>query len=501
MRKLKSAISDLGFFLRKRKAIFIPLGIIFLLCAFFGIYIGYFFLGKKALLGVKVGDISISGENQEQIVAKLKAYEANVKVGFTNAGGKELSLAELGYQLDAEATAKKALAYNDSLSNYFSAFFNTRVVEPEYKIDSPTLSKAAAELSKECRNYVAAVEPTVKYDDKTKEFVAIEGKDGNGADPKAILAAAQQAMRSAKTITTEVSYGATKPLGNIEQARELAKELNSLLGHKYEIATSLGDKKSFVVDKDTLASWIKIPELFNQEKIEFNQEHIDKWLSSIKNQVDYKPVSGSRYVAPSGKILKVVTAGKDGLKVNNFDQVAKDLLAALAKKENYSGRFETEIVKTSWEDRTVDPGAENLPYPAAPGEKWIDVNLSRNTIAAYSGAKLINSPAAVRTGSKTYGYTPPGTYKIQRKLIADDMRGTNYDGSTYHVKAVPYTMYFHGGYAIHGAPWVNAAVGNSANGDRGSHGCVNVPTQSSKGNLAKWYYEWTSMGTTVRVHW
>lgn len=492
-------------FVKRKKFLFIPFLVVIILCLAFGVYAGYFSVGKRALLGVKVGEISVAGKDYNQIVDMLKKQETEIKVVFTNFGHKEFSLTDLGYRVDAEATAQKALEYGNSTSNYFLAFFKTHTVEPIYKIDNDALTKVSAELSQGYKDYVAAVEPTVKYDDKQKKFIAVAGKDGRGANAESILAAAEKAMVSGKKIETEIVYGDFKPLTPMNRVNAVVDSANALLAHSYEIKTNLNDsaKNSFVPSKDELATWIKIPDLESdtQEKLAFQQDNLNKWLDRVKTKVETKTVNGYRYVNPAGKVLKVINDAEDGVTVKNFDQVAKDFWAALEKQENYIGSLETEIVKAKWDTRTVDPGAENLPYPAAPGEKWIDVNLSRHTIAAYSGAKLVRAPSPVGTGRAYAGYaTVTGTYKIERKVPLKDMRGFNNDGTKYLVQNVPYSMFFHGGYAIHGGPWVNKKIAETGVGYQVSHGCVNLPTESSQGNVAKWYYDWAPIGTVVRTH-
>ena len=62
-------------------------------------------------------------------------------------------------------------------------------------------------------------------------------------------------------------------------------------------------------------------------------------------------------------------------------------------------------------------------------------------------------------------------------------------GPGYDVPDVPYTMYYDGGMAIHGAYWHNMF------GTPVSHGCTNVAV-----NHAKWLFDWASVGTPVVVH-
>ena len=77
-----------------------------------------------------------------------------------------------------------------------------------------------------------------------------------------------------------------------------------------------------------------------------------------------------------------------------------------------------------------------------------------------------------------------GVFRIYVKYPAADMSG---DG--YYLPKVPYVMYFHEGYGLHGTYWHNNF------GTPMSHGCVNLRTAD-----AGWLYEYSEVGTVVSVH-
>jgi lipoprotein-anchoring transpeptidase ErfK/SrfK len=113
--------------------------------------------------------------------------------------------------------------------------------------------------------------------------------------------------------------------------------------------------------------------------------------------------------------------------------------------------------------------------------RWIDVDLSEQRLSAMQGKNTIFS-LRVSTG-KASTPTVKGKFLINAKHRYTRMRGPDYD-----VPNVPYTMYFHQGYAIHGAYWHNNF------GTPVSHGCVNVPV-----SLAGKVYKWATVGTLVVV--
>lgn len=113
---------------------------------------------------------------------------------------------------------------------------------------------------------------------------------------------------------------------------------------------------------------------------------------------------------------------------------------------------------------------------------WIEVDLTQQMLYAYRGGQLIDG-FLISSGTRSFK-TITGIYKIYAKYPSIDMRGPGYD-----LADVPYSMFFHRGYAIHGTYWHNNF------GRPMSKGCVNMLTDE-----ASWIYENASVGTYVIVH-
>lgn len=120
------------------------------------------------------------------------------------------------------------------------------------------------------------------------------------------------------------------------------------------------------------------------------------------------------------------------------------------------------------------------------GERWIDVNLSAQTLTAYEGNTPVYS-MYISSGLNPYP-TVTGQFRVYLRYKTQDMNGylLGYD---YYVPNVPNVMYFYRGYAIHGTYW------HSNFGQPMSHGCVNTTVADSE-----WLYNWSSHGTLVNVH-
>lgn len=110
-------------------------------------------------------------------------------------------------------------------------------------------------------------------------------------------------------------------------------------------------------------------------------------------------------------------------------------------------------------------------------EKWIEVSLDEQKLRAWEGNKLIME---FPISSGLWTPTPKGTFSIWHKTRNQTMSGGSKElGTYYYLPNVPHNMFFHKGYAIHGAYWHNNF------GHPMSHGCVNSPLAS----VAK-LFEW-----------
>lgn len=122
------------------------------------------------------------------------------------------------------------------------------------------------------------------------------------------------------------------------------------------------------------------------------------------------------------------------------------------------------------------------------GERWIEVNLSTQTMIAWQGNIKIKS-TLVSTGKDGFE-TPTGTFYINAKYRYKDMAGCE-NGECWYVPNVQYAMYFtYVGHAIHAVTWHND-FGIA----RRSHGCVGTPLA-----FAGWLYYWADYGTRIWIH-
>ena len=139
------------------------------------------------------------------------------------------------------------------------------------------------------------------------------------------------------------------------------------------------------------------------------------------------------------------------------------------------------------------------PERVGPGEKWIEIDLYEQTLAAYEGDRMVFG--TLISSGLPGSYTRRGLFRIWHKVYLAKMSGRQGRPEYYYLEDVPWTMYFDRDIGLHGAYW------HDSFGYRKSRGCVNMPPIA-----AQWLYSWTdpqvpegvnrltATGTWVWVH-
>jgi hypothetical protein len=170
----------------------------------------------------------------------------------------------------------------------------------------------------------------------------------------------------------------------------------------------------------------------------------------------------------------------------------RTLVALTGKDMKVGGKRYVEAKDGFWvlasQLRITAPGPP--PADLAPNERWVDVNLETQTLVVFEGtrpiyATLVSSGKENKDKEKDHR-TPTGDYRVREKHVTTTMDG---DGTAagdlpYSIEDVPYVMYFHKAYALHGAFW------HSNYGTEMSHGCVNLAPLDAK---------WVFMNTEPRL--
>ena len=438
----------------------------------------------RAVPGTTVAGTDVSGKSREQVVAAIENRAKSAKVDISGDVTASASLADLGTTVDAQATADAVMARGDSLGEKLQALVSKGEVPVVTTTNTTTVSSYATSLIPEDR--AKARNATVVLSEDGTTFSTTSASNGASLDVNALEQAAQKAATSLGSSSVSLTMTDAAPKVSDDEAQKVADKANNWVSQDVTITL---DEDSYTAENTDKASWIKVTNSAESAPtIAVDSAKVSQWVQAQAEEAKVEPVTGQRNVNASGKVVSTPTEAKDGKTVNNADTVAKSITESFGSDKAYTGTFETTAVKAEWKERTIAAGAENLPYQAAPGEKWVDLNLSNKTVTAYEGATVVHGPVSIVDGAAETP-TVTGTYKVYLQYESQTMRGENADGSPYVAEDVPWVSYFYSGYAFHGAGW------RSSFGYSGSHGCVNMPVSE-----AQWIYNWADTNTVVQSH-
>ncbi len=438
---------------------------------------------SRALPGSTVSGVSVAGLSRAEVAQVVRERAADVTVTVEGEDAtRQARLADLGTSVDVDATVDAVFAANRSWSAYATSLVSPRHVDAVVATDPVAGARVLADLvgadglAKDARVALAK--------DKGS-FVVTPAVPGRAVVPESFQDVLTAAARDLESATTTVRFARTDPAVSTEAAQEVADRANALV--RRAVSVSDGEDKH-AASARVKASWVSIPSaggVLGTPTVDAAK--VTSWVSAQAKAAKVEARTGLRYRDAGGTVRLVRTEARDGRTVKNAAAVVK----AVVTGSTYAGRFEYSTQKATWDEKRIAVGAEHLAYPAAEGEKWVDVDLGAHTMSAYVGAKRVYGPVKMVNGSNDKP-TVVGTFPVYLKYSSQTMRGSNADGSRYETPDVPWVSYFHRGFALHGAPW-RSSFGYA--GERGSHGCVNLPV-----SVAKWVYDFATVGTIVTTH-
>ena len=440
----------------------------------------------RAVPGTTVAGTDVSGKSRQEVVAAIEERAKSTKVDISGDVTASASLADLGTTVDAQATADAVMARGDTLGEKFRALVSQGKSEVPVvsTTDKTKVSSYATSLIPEDR--AKARNATVVLGEDGTTFTTTSSANGSSLDANTLAQAAQKAATSLDSSSISLTITDAAPKVSDSDAQKVADKANGWVSQ--DVTITMGED-SYTAENTDKASWITITNSTESAPtIAVDSSKVSQWVKAKAEEASSEPVTGERNVNASGQVVSTPTEAKDGKTVNNADAVATSITQSLGSNKAYSGSFEATTVKAEWKDRTIANGAEKLPYQAAPGEKWVDLNLSNKTVTAYEGATVVHGPVSIVDGAAETP-TVTGTYKVYLQYESQTMRGENADGSPYVAEDVPWVSYFYSGYAFHGAGW------RSSFGYSGSHGCVNMPVPE-----AQLIYNWVDTNTVVHSH-
>lgn len=467
------------------------IGLIVTLCVFAALLaamVGGFFgarsyFSQRVAPGVTFAGEALTGQTADQVRAAVEAKVADSKVAVTAESGAAVtaSLADLGVNVDVDATVDALIGAKDGSGvqgtldriNPWSA----KDVQLTLSTDKSALAKyLTAQL---VHDEQQAVPSSVSYDDGAKQYVAVAGKEGQTPDPKPVEEAiASLSSKPGTTVSASVDYLSVDMPISADTAQQAANEGNKRLASK--LVVNNGAKQSFTVPSSEIAKWITFtadPEAGTITP-SYDDAAVKAYLAGeLPDALKQDMVKASVVTDTSGKVLMNKQQGVDGITVTSTDDAVAQVIDALHSGSDVTATAQTEVTKYETDTRVVD-------YTSPNGDPHMVVNLSEQKAYGYRGSTLV-ATFNISSGKPS---TPSdnGTFFIYVKYQSKTMRGADYVSPN-----VPYATFYNGGEAFHAAKWNPDGI---AMGQPRSHGCINMNYDD-----AKWVYDNMPEGAMVEV--
>ncbi len=199
--------------------------------------------------------------------------------------------------------------------------------------------------------------------------------------------------------------------------------------------------------------------------------------TTFKGQLfDSVPAKGAGWTVNSTKSyesLKLIRTGQ-GAEVDRYKYIR------ILSTKKYKGVLWAEVEGLGWvaANDVTDLKVVKRPKEIAETEKWLDLNLSKQILAAYQGDRLVFA-TLLSSGAKRTP-TKKGLFRIYNRMKSFEMAANEGTKKEYLFESIPFHLYFYKYQAIHGfySKW-NL-------GKKTTHGCANLSMAD-----AEWIWDWT----------
>ena len=430
---------------------------------------------RVTVAGLKIGGLTPTDAKQVIDAYVTKINSEGPTIVYNNNDEFTPMLSELGVVFNTQKIIDEAYNFgrNDSILERIKE--NATLIAKAYdipltpSIDEEKLDAYLGQMATVLE--VAPIDATLKY--QNSEWTLQASAQGLGLNKNRLKNSISNLIQTGQNqgeivLETTVLEPAVKEAGAMEAKPEADKFLAAA-----PIQIEFKDESlMFTASRAEIASWIDFVTSGTKLKPGISDKKLGGYVGWIASKIEIEKID-KEIVDGTGEVQN---AGQDGRGID------KDKLTAEIKTRVQAGSSGSPIAVSVF----IIPKGQVTIYPSAqPGRytgRYIDINLSEQTLYAFEGTKQVNS-FLVSTGRSGYA-TPTGEFHIYGKD-----RYALMDGPDYYLPNVPFVSWFLGDYSIHGTYW------HSNFGHVMSHGCVNASISD-----AEWVFNWAEVGTAVYIH-
>lgn len=421
---------------------------------------------------VQIGNTFVSArESNNELSSHIQKYadEYKLTLVYPDNSKKDYSLKELGVGVDFEKTVKSVRARQKSFSSrlyWWQPTITYLSIDSTGQLESFIDKKATVTVQ-------PPTDATLSLKNGEVQIAnSVEGKHYGLNEPVGTLL---NAISKWQTEPVRLQTLSTRPAVTTKQLEPYEAKLKNILGQKVVFVINGREVQAASAE---IANWVELSSEESGKAIDITVNS-GKVLTYINNiaKASVRPPKAEIVVQRSDGTSSVLVKGVNGTDVINKETAASEVAASLL--DGNAIRKVLDIKYASF--KTVSAQAY---------DKWIEVDTTNKRMYAYEGTALVRT-FLISAGAPATP-TPSGQFAIRSKVVQQDMRGLNVDGTRYFQPNVSWVNYFYADYAIHGNYWRPLSYFGNVNS---SHGCVGIVNSD-----AQWVYTWAPIGTPVIVH-
>ncbi len=427
-----------------------------------GIYVGgivYFqerFFPNTKINGIEASHCTV--EDMEAAIAKkMESYQILLK---ERGGTKEwIRASQIHYQYVPRGEVKGFLQSQKLWTWPVSAWREySNTFSANASFDENLLEKTVSSLK--CFSPQVEVEPRDAYIKfkKTTYRVAKE-VEGRKVKKRRLLKVLKKAISEGETqLDLEKADCYEKPA-----VRKSNKKLNRLVEKLNQYAStritySFGEKRE-ILDGSRIKDWLSYDE---KGTVTLDEGQVAVYVEELAAKYDTYDKPRNLKTHDGSEVE--VDGGSYGWKIDQEEETSQ-LLELIKRGANTERTAVFAQTAVSFENSDL-------------GDSYVEIDLSRQHLWMYlNGKEIVSSDFVSGDMSKPGRRTPPGTFTLYYKKSPAVLR-SNKPGDSYE-SPVTYWMPFNGGIGLHDANW-RGSFGGSIYQYNGSHGCINLPTESAK---------------------
>jgi vancomycin resistance protein YoaR len=261
---------------------------------------------------VTLSGADVGGLNREQLAPRVRGLAERVATGAIRIrapeGGIDTTAAALGVAVREEATVEATLGVGRDghivrrIWEWARSFLRDSRAPVELTSSEPDVYAVVTEHDPGPKE--AATEPTIALEDG--EFVVVDGKDGEGIDPRDVIDALPAAAAAGVPMLVEVDRGDVEPRFDEEDAEAVAEEAEAI---NRNIAVRIAGNGAGPIVADDLRSWLRAEPRRDGLRLGVAPERAMEALEKQYDEVGKRPVD-ARLVVEGGSVR--IIAGETG---------------------------------------------------------------------------------------------------------------------------------------------------------------------------------------------